>query len=53
MESIKRGRKPIVDKKKEISLFIEQSTIEKLGKEKIKQISYNAIQESLLRNEKT
>jgi len=38
MKSIKkRGRKPIEDKKKPITIFVKESFIEKIGKEELQQ----------------
>ena len=33
----KRGRKPIEDKKKPITIFVKESVIEKIGKEELQQ----------------
>jgi hypothetical protein len=33
----KRGRKPIEDKKKPITIFVKESFIEKIGKEELQQ----------------
>lgn len=43
----KRGRKPVEDKKVHVPLYVKQSTIKTLkGLEKIKSISYTAIEEA-------
>lgn len=37
------GRKPVSDKKKPITIYVRESTIEKLGIDKIKEILNNSI----------
>lgn len=38
------GRKTIEDKKVIVNLFVKKSVVEKLGKEQIQKISYEAIE---------
>lgn len=40
------GRKPCTDKKQQLTIYVLTSQIEKLGKEKIRQICYKTINEA-------
>ena len=41
------GRKPCSDKKQQMTIYVELSKIDKLGKDKIRQICENAINEAM------
>ena len=41
------GRKLCSDKKQQMTIYVETSKIEKLGKDKIRQVCENAINEAL------
>jgi len=41
------GRKPASDPKEQIAIYVHKSTIKRLGKEIIRTVSYNAINEEL------
>lgn len=44
MEKIKRGRKPIADKKQNVTIYVPSSIVEKLGgKSAIKQLLHQKI----------
>lgn len=48
----KAGRKPIADKKVQLPVYIEQSFIKKVGREKAQQIAYDAVVRAAKRNNK-
>lgn len=42
------GRKPIPDKKVQLTIYVKTSQIEKLGREKIRQVCEKSINEAFL-----
>lgn len=43
------GRKPIPDKKVQLTIYVKNSQIEKLGKDMIRQVCEKAINEAVLK----